>query len=401
MSKRLLLTGFLLIGLSGLAGAQPAPTRDTGTRNVEVDPIRCWWRTSAGAVRIGEQFNVSLTCAVLESEAVSVIVDESRLGNAVVQMAPFEVVSGTHPADLHEGIRRFFQYDYVIRIINPDAVGTDVRIPDVALHYRVNSKMDGNASVQGRDLLYYLPPQVIRIESMVPDGATDIRDAAGASFGSIDALALRAGLFNIVGVALLAFGALMVLLVLIRLARGARKWTPADQRELSTGALLGVATRELAAVRQERSAAGWTDELASRALAATRVAATVAVGGTVNQRTANADAVGGLGGLLARGPRRGTKRVVSSPTTARDVSRHLEHLSVADANRSALESLRDALSAFTASRYGREAVLNESALDDMLDQATKAAASVRAQHVFPRTLLKRWTAGSAHVESRA
>ncbi len=159
MSKRLLLTGFLCLSASRrFAGAQPAPTRETGTRNVEVDPIRCWWRTSAGAVRIGEQFDVSLTCAVLESEAVSVVVDESRLGNAVVQMAPFEVVSGSHPADLHAGIRRFFQYDYRLRIINPDVIGTDVRIPDIAMHYRVNSKVAANAAVQGRDLLYYLPP---------------------------------------------------------------------------------------------------------------------------------------------------------------------------------------------------------------------------------------------------
>ena len=58
MSKRLLLTGFLLVALPGFAGAQPAPTREAGTRNVEVDPIRCWWRTSAGAVRVGEQFDV-------------------------------------------------------------------------------------------------------------------------------------------------------------------------------------------------------------------------------------------------------------------------------------------------------------------------------------------------------
>jgi len=35
-------------------------------QNVETDPIQCWWRTSAGAVRVGEAFSVVLTCAVLE-----------------------------------------------------------------------------------------------------------------------------------------------------------------------------------------------------------------------------------------------------------------------------------------------------------------------------------------------
>jgi hypothetical protein len=401
MSKRLLLTGWMLIGVSGLAGAQPAPTREEGTRDVEVDPIRCWWRTSAGAVRIGEQFDLALTCAVLESEAVSVIVDESRLGNAVIQMAPFEVVSGSHPADLHAGIRRFFQYDYRLRLINPDAAGTDIRIPDIALHYRVNSRVAGNAAVQGRDLLYYLPPHVVRITSLVPEGATDIRDSAGASFAAIDALTFRAGMFNIIGSALIAFGALMVLVVLVRLARGARKRTPSDQRELSTGSLVRLASRELAHVRSERRAAGWTDELMERALSATRVAAAAATGRAINQRTADAGVVAGEGRLLARGPRRGTKRIVSAPTTAHDLGRYIATMSVADSRRTAVEGLRDALLAFTAAQYGRDAKRDETVLDDALESAGRAAARVRSEHMFPKSLLRKWVRPSPAVESQA
>jgi len=401
MSKRLLLTGFLFLGLSGLAVAQPAPTRESGTRNVAVDPIRCWWRTSAGAVHVGEQFDLALTCAVLESEAVSVVVDESRLGNAVVQMAPFEVVSGTHPGDLHAGIRRFFQYEYRLRLINPDVVGQDVRVPDIGLHYRVNSKVDGNASVQGRDLMYYLPPAVMRIESLVPDGATDIRDATGASFGSIDGLTFRAGLFNIIGLALMAFGALMVLLVLIRLARGAKTRTPADQRELSTGALLGVATRELAAVKRERSTAGWTDDLLDRALGAARVAGAGAMGRPINQRVTNAETVGGEGRLMTSGPRRGTQRIVSASATPHDLARLVDRLKPNDSRRSNIEALRDALTALTAAQYGRAQSRSESTLDEALDGAARAASSVRAQHLFPRSLLSKWGLGGAPLENQA
>lgn len=392
MSKRLLLTGLFLIGLSTFAGAQPAPTRESGTRNVEVDPIRCWWRTSTGAVHIGEQFDVSLTCAVLESEAVSVVVDESRLGNAVVQMAPFEVVAGSHPADLHEGIRRFFQYEYRLRLINPDVVGTDVRIPDIGLHYRVNSKVDSNASVQGRDLMYYLPPAVIKVQSMVPDGATDIRDAGGVSFGSIDALNLRAGMFNIIGIALMAFGGLMVLLVLFRIARGARKWTPAEQRELSIGAMIGVAARELSRVRSEKGG-GWTPELVDRALAATRVTAAGALDRTISQRVVDAEtATVGEGRLLASGPRRGTKRIVSASITARDIETQLAKRRATDTMRPTLETLRDALASFAASTYGRDESNRDAHLDEALDAASRAASSVRRRHMFPMTLLKRWSA---------
>ena len=58
------------------------------------DPLKCWWRTSAGAVRIAEPFSVVLTCAVLETDAATVVVDQSRLEPSVVQFAPFEVLGG-------------------------------------------------------------------------------------------------------------------------------------------------------------------------------------------------------------------------------------------------------------------------------------------------------------------
>ena len=110
--------------------ARPWPRRQPGTTNVEVDPIRCWWRTSAGAVRVGEQFDLSLTCAVLETEAVQVVPDESRLGNAVD--ADAAVRGGRRRAPGRSalaGSRRFFQYQYRLRIINADVFGKDVPIP--------------------------------------------------------------------------------------------------------------------------------------------------------------------------------------------------------------------------------------------------------------------------------
>ena len=47
----------------------------TGTDLVEVDPIKCWWRTSTSAVRTGESFDLRLTCAVVETEAARVVPD--------------------------------------------------------------------------------------------------------------------------------------------------------------------------------------------------------------------------------------------------------------------------------------------------------------------------------------
>src|SRR5215208_5745982 len=46
---------------SAAASARQAPID-----MVEVEPITCWWRTSTSAVRTGEPFGLTLTCAVVE-----------------------------------------------------------------------------------------------------------------------------------------------------------------------------------------------------------------------------------------------------------------------------------------------------------------------------------------------
>ena len=196
-----------------LAQVPATPPQRTRERRSGSDPLLV--AHEHGAVRVGEPFDLSLTCAVLENDAVQVVPDESRLGNAVIQMAPFEVVGGTHPADLHSANRRFFQYRYRLRIINPDAIGKDVPIPVLTIHYRVNSRVAANTALQGRDLVYVLPPQSVRVTSVVPADAPDIRDAAGERLRGVEALEFRAGVLEIVGIALVALGALMILLVLV------------------------------------------------------------------------------------------------------------------------------------------------------------------------------------------
>jgi hypothetical protein len=92
---------------------------------------------------------------------------------------------------------------------------------------------------------------------------------------------------------------------------------------------------------------------------------------------------------------------VSSPTTAYDVARVVGRLPDTDDRRSTLEDLRDALSAFGAAQYARDAKPDESAHDDALAAAKRAAARVRSEHAFPRTLLRRWGAPQTPLESRA
>jgi hypothetical protein len=404
-----------LIPSTGQPGTRP--TAGAAASNVEADPIRCWWRTTTGAVRTGETFSLVLTCAVIENEAVQIVPDESRLGSSVIQMAPFEVVSGLHPADQRSQNRRFFQYEYTLRMINPDFIGKDVRVPDLVIHYRVNSRLAGNASVQGRDLIYGLPTIALRVLAMVPADAIDIRDTPNETFASIESLAFRASLLRIVAITLLALGVLVALLSLVRVFTRTRRTTKIAEHGISTGAVLGLAARELAAV-QDESQQGWGPPLVDRALAASRIVAACALDGKPSQRIA-AGKVSAGEGQLVRPLGRGRTAVVWSRLTADDIRQRLSSLSESAApdRRQLLEHLQTALAALTETLYARPtsgdqpSLANASSelrpgddgrasLDAVLAHVVEAAQTLKGEHAWPRPLLRRWSGRTAEPERR-
>jgi hypothetical protein len=403
MVQRLILTG-LLFAAPALAAAQDNPAK-----MVEVDPIRCWWRTSSAAVRMGETFTVGLTCAVLEADGVQVIPDESQLTDSAIQLNPFEVIGGSHPPDLRSGQRRFFQYEYVTRVINPDVIGQDVPLPNLIVHYRVNSRLPGNAAMQGRDLSYLLPPQTIRVLSLVPSDATDIRDTSGASFARVEALGARAGVFEIAAITFVALGSLMTIVSLFTLARGARRRKTVGERVLPAWRVAHTADRELAAVARESQAQGWNDELVERALSAMRVTAASLVGATVSQSKAAANGNAG-GRIVSAGPglldsiipgrQRGL--VLSSAITAHDLRQELARLpeTASSARRGQLEKLADAMGTFTASQYGSSRQRDGAALDEALSAAAGVSRRLRTERLWSRPPARR-TAAAMTAERQA
>src|SRR4051794_9528374 len=188
-------------------------------QDVQTDPLQCWWKTSAGAVRVGEPLSVVLTCAVLETDAATVVVDQSRLEPSVVQFAPFELLGGSHGADLRTDQRRFFQYEYRLRLITETMFGKDAALPETKISYRVQSKVGKNTAIQGRDQTYLLPPQSVKVLSLVPADAADIRDTPVETFGDIDQRSFRANLFTVIGTTLFVVAGLLALLGAVRLYR--------------------------------------------------------------------------------------------------------------------------------------------------------------------------------------
>ena len=366
----------LLLLLVAWAEASARPSLASAqTETVEVEPVTCWWRTDAAAVRVGEDFTVVLTCAFLQTEAARVVADESRLEPSVVQIPPFEVVGGSRAKDLSTATRRFVQFEYRIRIIAENVFASEAALPPLEITYRVESRVAGADSVAGRDLTYALPPLTMRVLSLVPDTADDIREAPVATFAEIESEGSRASLLRGAGGVAVVAGLLMLALATLGAVRRRRAARPAAARSLKAAAVLTGIGKELNVIRESVRASGWTSDLAGRALAAIRLVAAYASGRAVTQRIVN----GGPGSsapaaadgqLMLNGRLRTAAVVFSSATTSDD------------------EEMRDALARFEAARYGREARF-DAGLDDALDAAIRRAERLTADRPLRERLWPR------------
>lgn len=366
MNKHILRVALLASFLASPAFAQ------TGTDLVEVEPIKCWWRTSTSAVRTGEPFDLRLTCAVVETEAVKVVPDLSKLDPTVVQLPPFEVTGGTHPGDLVTIGKRFIQYDYNMRLVAEDAFGADVAIPPLEVTYSVESKVAGGDSVKGRELSYALPRASVKLISVVPDDTSDIREAPASAFSEIEARDSRAGLFQTVAGVLFALAGVMVVVILIGMLRSKTKTTTAARAHLAPRAILSHVARELAVVQRE-GRGGWTPELAGRALSAARISGSYASGRGVGQRPVlNNDPLVDGAMLIGRGMGR-TPMYVSGSVTAESATD---------------PTLAEALKTLTVVRYGREGMFTDA--DEAVATAIRITRQQQSAHSFVSELSGRF-----------
>jgi hypothetical protein len=353
------------LALTAVAGAQPPGA-----------PIACWWRTGTGAVAVGEPLDVVLTCSVSESRDRRVVVDESRLGADAIQLAPFEVLDGEHPADLRRGERRFLQYRYRVRLIDADAVGRDVALPDVRVPYRIETLDNGNVPQEGRERELVLPAQTVRVLSLVPADAQDIREPGGGDLAAGEALRFRARMLRIAAVAAAAMGVVLLIPAVATAARRAQTTEAGTQAVLSRRTVLRQAIASLTEI-QQAARTGWTDDLMSRAAQTVRIVAACAIGQPVSQRVIESDAAEPperlvmTGGLVKR-----RRFSVAAPTTTLDVTRALQSSPAGDPG-GTLEDLADALRVFTIALYRAAADREALALDAALGQALSAARRVR------------------------
>src|SRR4051812_26259945 len=327
---------------SSVAVAQQAAA---GSANeVAVSPIECWWKTDRSAVRVGEELQLTLTCAVLDTDKVKVVVDESSLAPSALHLVPFEIIGGRRFRDIVNRLRRFFQYQYSMRILGEDFFDKQIFLPRLQLSYRVQNSLNGGAALSGREALYSLLPVPIRVLSLVPGGATDIRDTPPENFGDVDSRMFRSNALLLGAAVALALAVLLAIVVLVRGTVKRRAAAAVRTRVVSPALVLRAASRELSAVKSAAQRDGWSGDLAGRAATALRLAGAVALGKPVGQVESGRDVTPSEGQIALRSGWRGGKILLSSAVTAATRNGRSSPL---------WEGLGQTLGTFTAVRYSR------------------------------------------------
>jgi hypothetical protein len=371
--RKIVIAGTFALSLVILAPSASAQNQ------VASDPIKCWWKTGAAAVGVGERFALLLTCGVIESNSVTVVPAVMPLQPGALSIAPFEVTGGRRLEDVVAPPWRYLQFEYDVRLLSEGFFGQDVTIPSVTVTYNVQAPGGG---AQGRDLGYVLPPLPMRILSLVPRTAADIRDASGDTFAASESHRFRSSAAFIAAAICFVFAALFVVLAAVRVARRfRRKETVA--RMLPVPSMLRACLRALADVRAE-ARGGWTPALVRRALAALRIAAAVAVGRQVSQAFVDRSAAERDGQLAVRtGLLRRKRAVLSAPTTARVIAEQLGRNHSGARTVASLEQLGEALQVYSAARYGRNGQVDAVALNSALDGGSSAVRRLRVSTLWP------------------
>ena len=360
--------------LGTTAGAQQAGPRPG---EVETAPIRCWWKTDRTSIRVGERFGLTLTCSVIETRSVTVVPTLTQLDPGALQIPPFEVVGGSRRDDVVAAPWRYIQYEYSVRFLGEGYFGQDLTIPPLSVTYAIKAA-SGNGA-EGRDLSYILPAIPLRVMSLVPREAGDIRDASAETFADVESRLFRSRASFITAAVLLGAAAGVLLIGAVRLFGRRRTRQTGTVRTMPPTLVLGGVLRGLATLRADVAREGWSPALARRASALLRIAGAIALGRPVAQTPFDRSMPEREGQVLvSRGLVRRRRAAVSAATTPQVIARALENgHQPSPATRAALEQLRGSLETLGSAGYGRQSDLDLLTLNTALEQGTDAVKQLR------------------------
>lgn len=322
----------------------------------QVDALRCWRRIDRSTVRVGELLGMTVTCRVIATDDARAVPDTVGLEPETIDLLPFEVTEGRRFADIQDGPRLFFQYQYSLRLVGESYFGRDLLIPAIELNYRIERRFDDGRIQPGRELIYVLPPQSVRVLSLVPAETGELQGLASNSFVDAEQRGLGAdvAMFAATGLGLVAVAVFVV--GLIRAGRIYSGRHDAVARPVSDFTVTHVALIRLIRVRNETDENGWTPGQIQEGLALLRLAAAVALECPVAERMAGALNKLKDGELYVRsGALRRKTRIISSSVTATAVTvaikQSADEVGFESKKMTELRCLENALEQFTIARY--------------------------------------------------
>jgi hypothetical protein len=212
----------------------------------------------------------------------------------------------------------------------------------------------------------------IRIQSLVPKKANDIRDSAPESFAAATERLSRATReFTAAGI-FFGFSGLMVVFAAVHVFRRHRAKGPARTAVVSNTRLVGACLHEIERIQSEVKTSGWTPARAGSALTVLRVGSAVATGRHVAQTPIETAVNPREGQIAVRKGLFGRERIAVSAAVTPDV---VERYAVN--GNAMIADLGKSLFAFSAFRYGRNGNVDTPALNRALENSRSALQRLR------------------------
>lgn len=342
------------------------------------EPIKCWWKTDKSTIRLGEKFEVILTCQVVETDLERVVPQEGDLEPSAISFVPYTSIEGVRYPDIRRKNFRFFQYKYDLRLMGEDFFGKEVSIPTLEVKYRIDRKVQ-KESINTKENIYRLPELPMKVSSLVPKDTKDIRDSNHKTFGTIKELRFKAtfgfvlaGLFLILPLAVMSLPFWRAILV----------W----KRSSSNGTLFGNTTllrrmlSELKYIKSLRSKSGWNSEVVGKVMTVCRIAGAIALSKNVNQLSEKFEEKGLEGQLkLRKGWRWPKKVMISSNLTPETMRANVS--AVSDVNGKWSNEFIGVFEVFNDARYSPDH-LDEARLDTYLVRCMSLVNELRYRHFW-------------------
>jgi hypothetical protein len=374
---------WLVIFAASVLTAPPAAAqtkRAPRPGEVEADPIRCWWKADRSAIRVGERFMLVLTCGVIDTPTIKVVPAVNQLEPGAISLTPFEAVSGSRHEDVVAPPWRYIQYEYAMRLLSEGFFGQDVNIPSLTVTYNLQSA-GAAGSTEGRDQTYLLPPLPMRVLSIVPRSASDIRDASGQTFANVESRRNRATAEIVAASIAFAFAGVLAAFAVVRLAGRFRVRDSKAVRPLPAATVLRGAMAALRSARSDAAREGWTPALMARAVAALRITGAVALGRPVAQLHATNGLSERVGQIEVRSGLLRRKRVLLSAATT--PAAILAAIEGGGASRTTLQPILEALQVFSTAVYGRAGEADSVALSAAVDNAVDPVRRLWLRSLIP------------------